>query len=113
MIEKYLVVGVAVAVCLVLIAYTQFSGRNAEDKSLSFKDKLQKSFVGFKVVERNENLIICREVENQRIPEELVLIRIDPNQQKNLRTSGRMLIATYSKQPSIREVKKDAAAYLV
>lgn len=113
MIEKYVVVGVVVALCLALIAYTQFSGRNTEDKSLSFKDKLQKSFVGFKVVERNENLIICREVENQRIPEELVLIRIDPNQQKNLRTSGRMLIATYSKQPSIREVKKDAAAYLV
>ena len=112
MIEKYLVVGVVVALCLALIAYTQFSGRNTEDKSLSFKDQLQKAFAEFKIVERNQNLIICREIENQRILDELVLIRIDPNQQKNLRTSGKMLIATYSKQPSIREVTKDAVAYL-
>ena len=113
MIEKYVVVGVAVALCLALVAYTQFSGRNTEDKSLSFKDKLQKEFPQFNIMERNQSFIICREVENQRIPEELVLIRIDSEQQKNLRTSGKMLIATYSKQPSIREVKKDAAAYLV
>lgn len=113
MIEKYLVVGVVVALCLALIAYTQFSGQDGEDKSLSFKAKLQKAFAGFKVIERNQNLIICREIENQRVADELVLIRIDPNQQKNLRTTGKMLIATYSKQPSIREVKKDAAAYLV
>ena len=50
MIEKYLVVGVVVALCLALIAYTQFSGRNTEDKSLSFKDKLQKAFAEFKIV---------------------------------------------------------------
>ena len=113
MIEKYLVVGIVFAVCLLLIIYTQIDRSKKEDNQLSFKEKLQKEFSNFKVIERNQNLIICRENPNQRIPEELVLIRIDPEQKKNLRTSGKMLIATYSKQPSIREVKKDSAPYLV
>ncbi len=113
MIDKYLVVGIVFAACLLMIIYTQLDTSKKEDQKLSFKEKLQKEFANFKVVERNQNLIICREIQNQRIPEELVLIRIDPEQKKNLRTSGKMLIATYSKQPSIREVKKDSAAYLV
>lgn len=64
------------------------------------------------MIERNENIVICKEIENSRVDEELMLIRIDPNQQKNLRTIGKMLIATYSKAPSIREIKKDGAPYL-
>ena len=113
MIDKYIVVAIVVAACLLLIIYTQFDRQNEDDKNLSFREKLQKAFPQFKIVERNHNLIICREIENQRIPEELVLIRVDPNQQKNLRTSGKMLIATYTKQPTVREVKKDAAPYLI
>ena len=113
MLDKYLVVGIVFAACLVMIIYTQLDSSKKEDKNLSFKEKLQKEFPHFKVIERNQNLIICREIPNQRIPEELVLIRIDPEQKKNLRTSGKMLIATYSKQPSIREVKKDSATYLI
>ena len=112
MMEKSLVVGIVFAACLALIIYTQLDSKTSEDKNLSFKDKLQKEFPNFNVIERNQNLIICRENPNQRIPDELVLIRIDPQQQKNLRSSGKMLIATYSKQPSIREVKKDSASYL-
>jgi len=112
MIDKYLVVGIVFAACLLLIIYTQLDSKSSEDKHLSFKDKLQKEFPNYKVIERNQNLIICRENPNQRFPEELVLIRIDPEQQKNLRTSGSTLIATYPKQPSIREIKKDSASYL-
>lgn len=113
MIDKYLVVGIVFAACLLMIIYTQMGSDQKEDKNLSFKEKLQKEFSNFTVIERNQNYIICRINPNQRIPEELVLIRIDPEQKKNLRTSGKMLIATYSKQPSIREVKKDSVAYLV
>jgi hypothetical protein len=113
MLEKYLVVGIVFAACLLLVAYTQLNSRDKADDHLSLKDRLQKEFPGFKVIERNQNIIICKEGVNPRIPDELVLIRIDPNQQKNLRTSGKMLIATYAKQPSVREVKKDAAPYLV
>ena len=112
MIEKYLIVAIVFAACILLIIYTQLGDRKKEDPSLSFKDKLQKEFPNYKIIERNQNIIICREIANQRIPEELVLIRIDPEQKKNLRNSGKMLIATYSKQPSLREIRKDTASYL-
>lgn len=112
MIEKYLIVAIVFAACILLIIYTQLGDRKKEDPSLSFKDKLQKEFPNYKVIERNQNIIICREIANQRIPEELVLIRVDPEQKKNLRNSGKMLIVTYSKQPSLREIRKDTASYL-
>ncbi len=44
MIDKYLVVGIVFAACLVLIIYTQLDSGKKEDKSLSFKAKLQKEF---------------------------------------------------------------------
>lgn len=112
MIEKYLIVAIVFAACILLIIYTQLDDRKKEDPSLSFKEKLQKEFPNYKIIERNQNIIICREIANQRIPEELVLIRIDSEQKKNLRNSGKMLIATYSKQPSLREIRKDTASYL-
>lgn len=112
MFEKYLIVAIVFAACVLLIIYTQLDDSKKEDPSLSFKEKLQKEFPNYKIVERNQNIIICREIENQRIPEELVLIRIDAEQKKNLRNSGKMLIATYSKQPSLREIRKDTANYL-
>ena len=112
MLEKYLIVGIVFAACIVLIIYTQMDSHKKEDKTLSFKEKLQKEFPNYKILERNQSFIISREGSNPRIPEELVLIRVDPEQKKNLRNSGKMLIATYSKQPSIREVRKDALPYL-
>lgn len=112
MIEKYLIVAIVFAACILLIIYTQLDDRKKEDPSLSFKEKLQKEFPNYKIIERNQNIIICREIANQRIPEELVLIRIDSEQKKNLRNSGKMLIATYSKQPSLCEIRKDTASYL-
>lgn len=112
MLEKYLIVGIVFAACIVLIIYTQLDSLKKEDNTLSFKEKLQKEFPNYKILERNQHFIISREGANPRIPEELVLIRIDPEQKKNLRNSGKMLIATYSKQPSIREVRKDALPYL-
>ncbi|MEG0481490.1 MAG: hypothetical protein RR569_00130 [Acinetobacter sp.] len=112
MIDKYLIVGIVFVACILLIIYTQLGDAKKEDKTLSFKEKLQKEFPNYTIMERNQNMIICREGSNPRIPEELVLIRIDPEQKKNLRNSGKMLIATYSKQPSIREIRKDTANYL-
>ena len=112
MLDKYLIVGIVFAACIVLIIYTQLDSRKKEDKTLSFKEKLQKEFPNYKILERNQHFIISREGANPRIPEELVLIRIDPEQKKNLRNSGKMLISTYSKQPSIREIRKDTLPYL-
>ena len=109
--DKYLIIVIVLVACILMIVYTQMEIKPKTDP-LSLKDMLQKEFPMYKIVERNQNIIICKEIPNRRVDEELVLIRIDPNQQKNLRNSGKMLIATYAKQPSLREIKKDAAAYL-
>ena len=109
--DKYLIIVIVLVVCILMIVYTQMETKPKTDP-LSLKDMLQKEFPMYKIVERNQNIIICKEIPNQRVDEELVLIRIDPNQQKNLRNTGKMLIATYAKQPSLREIKKDTAAYL-
>lgn len=109
--DKYLIVGLVFCVCVLLIIYTQINSQPKSDQ-VSFKEKLQKEFPAYKIVERNQNIIICQEKTNQRFDEELVLIRIDPNQQKNLRISGQTLIATYAKQPSLREIKKDILSHL-
>lgn len=111
MAEKYLVVAIVFAACILMIIYTQ-RDHSKSKKKLSLKEKIQQEFPQYKVIERNENIVICKEIENSRVDEELMLIRVDPNQQKNLRTIGKMLIATYSKAPSIREIKKDGAPYL-
>jgi hypothetical protein len=52
------------------------------------------------------------QINHRNEPEELVFIRIDPAQKKNLRISGRMLIATYPKAPSVREMRKDFKDYV-
>lgn len=109
--EKYLIVAVVFAACVLLVIYTQMDHSKAT-KKLSLKEKIQKEFPQYKVIERNENIIICREVASSLVDDELVLIRIDANQTKNLRTVGKMLIATYNKSPSIREIRKDTTSYV-
>lgn len=109
--NNYLVVVIVFVICILILIYTQID-RQPKSAKISFKQILEKEFPTYKVVERNQNMIICKEIPDRRMDEELVLIRIDAEQNKNLRTSGKMLIATYSKQPSIREMKKDFAAYL-
>ncbi|MDM1758201.1 MULTISPECIES: hypothetical protein [unclassified Acinetobacter] len=109
--EKYLIVGIVFAACVLLVIYTQIDASKST-KKLSLREKIQHEFPQYKVIERNENIVICREIAGSRIDDELVLIRIDINQDKNLRTVGKMLIATYKKSPSIREIRKDTAGYV-
>ena len=110
--EKYLVVlGVFLALALVVI-YTQLnSGIGPNQDKHSFKDAIKKAFPKYIVVERFDTIIIC-ELNHRQEQEELVIIRIDPNQNKNIRNFGRRATITYSKQPSIREIKKDTRPYL-
>ena len=44
MIDKYLVVGIVFAACLVLIIYTQLDSGKKEDKSLSLKQSYKRNF---------------------------------------------------------------------
>lgn len=109
--NQYVIVGLVFFACTLLVIYTQINSTVKSDQA-SLKERLQKEFSAYKVIERNQNIIICRNTLNHHFDEELVLIRIDANQPKNRRTSGQTLIVTYAKQPSLREIKKDIAAHL-
>ena len=104
MMEKYLVVAIVI--------YTQRgAGSSSRSGNSSFKDIVQKEFMKYKVIERNQTIMIC-EMNPRNQLEELVLIRIDPNQKKNIRNFGRRVTFTYPKQPSMSEMRKDFAPYL-
>lgn len=112
MMDKYLVVAIVIAICIVMVIYTQRGGSSSSRSgNTSFKDIVQKEFMKYKVIERNQTIMIC-EINHRNEPDELVLIRIDPNQKKNIRNFGRRVTFTYPKQPSIGEMRKDFAQYL-
>lgn len=89
-----------------LHAAQQFS---REQKSL--KQILQNAYPQYQVIEKQQDLIIC-EVDHRNLLQELVMIRIDPQQKKNMRTFGRRVTFTYPKPPALREMRKDFAVYL-
>ena len=109
MMDKYWVVAIVVVFCIFLVIYTQRA--NASPSKISFKDMVQKEFSQYHVIERSQTIMIC-EVSDDHQPDELVLIRIDPDQKKNMRSFGRRVTFTYPKQPSLREMRKDFAPYL-
>ncbi len=109
--DKYLVVAIMIAICVVMVIYTQQGGSSSRSGNTSFKDIVQKEFLKYKVIERNQTIMIC-EMNHCNEPDELVLIRIDPDQKKNIRSFGRRVTFTYPKQPSIAEMRKDFAPYL-
>ena len=109
--DKYLVVAVVIIICIVMVIYTQRGGSSSRSSNASFKDIVQKEFPKYTVVERNQTIMIC-EMNPRNQLEELVLIRIDPNQKKNIRNFGRRVTFTYPKQPSMSEMRKDFAPYL-
>lgn len=107
--NKYLIVAIVLLICLILVFYTQKS-QDAKTGS-SLKDMLKKAFPQYQVLEKNDTIIIC-EINPRNEPEELIVIRVDPNQKKNFRSFGRRVTITYSKKPSIKEIKKDVVPYL-
>lgn len=107
--DKYLVVAIVVIACIVLVIYTQRADSGSAKKS--FKDIVQKEFSPYKVIERN-GVIVIGEYNTHDQFEERIMIRIDQNQEKNIRNFGRRVTFTYSKQPSVREMRQDFAPYL-
>lgn len=107
--DKYLIVTIVLVLCLILVFYTQKS-QDAQTGG-SLKDMLKKAFPQYQVIEKNDTIIIC-EINPRNALEELIVIRVDPNQKKNFRSFGRRITITYPKQPSIKEIKKDTLQYL-
>ncbi len=77
--DKYVIVAVVVLMCIALVMYTQKDDISSKNKS--FKQIIQEAFPKFSVIERSSAIIIC-EMNHRNEFEELVFIRIDPNQQK-------------------------------
>lgn len=107
--DKYWVVAIVVIVCILVVIYTQRSSSHVSKKSL--KQILQNAYPQYQVIEKQQDLIIC-EVDHRNLLQELVMIRIDPQQKKNMRTFGRRVTFTYPKLPTLREMRKDFAVYL-
>ncbi|MDN5512825.1 hypothetical protein [Acinetobacter sp.] len=74
--DKYLVVAIVVIVCIGIVIYTQHA--DAASTSRSFKDIVQKEFGKYKVIEKNQTIMIC-EINHRNELDELIFIRIDPN----------------------------------
>ncbi|WP_445116096.1 hypothetical protein [Acinetobacter sp. WZC-1] len=109
--DKYLIVAIVFALCILMIIYTQMGSRLGASGKKTLKQQVQAAFSQYTVIEKHDTIIIC-EMNQRQQPEELVVIRVDPNQKKNVRQFGKRVTITYAKQPSIREIKKDVAAYL-
>lgn len=107
--DQYVVVALVVVVCILLVIDTQRVDSTSSQRS--FKQKVQNAFGPYKVIEKNQSIMIC-EINPGNELDELIVIRIDSNQKKNMRTFGRRVTFTYPKQPSLREMRKDFAAYL-
>jgi len=107
--DKYLIVAIVVILCIFIVIYTQRADTGSARRS--FKDIVQKEFSSYKVIERN-GVIVIGEHNTQNQFEERIMIRIDQNQKKNIRNFGWRVTFTYSKQPSVREMRKDFAPYL-
>ena len=108
--DKYFIVISVVIFCIILVIYTQKS-ESPSSKAKNLKDKVQQAFPNFRVVER-VNTIVVSGVNFRNELEEFVTIRIDENQEKNIRRYGSMMIVTYAKEPSEREMKKDILPHL-
>lgn len=78
---------------------------------LQLKDLVKKTFPKYKVIEKHKTIMIC-EINHRNEPDELVFIRINPNQRKNIKKSGRMLICDYPKHPTSKEMLSDFKGHL-
>ena len=111
--ETILIFVVMVGIWFVLYKLSQGYFKNGRksfglkrESSSSFKQKVQNAFPKYTVLLRSQSVMIC-ELDTRGQPEELVVIRIEPNSRKSLSFKSRILVATYPIEPSIQEMKRD------
>lgn len=104
-----------VFVCFLVFFYLKKRKLNPKINTLvkrPFKQQVQDGFSNYRIIDKNNMLMIC-EYNHRNEPEELVFIRINRTLvKKNLKHSGRMLIAEYPYEPSLTEMRSDFAHYL-
>ena len=107
--NPWVVVVLVMAICIVIIMYTQLDTRAKDLETL--KAQLKKAFPQLKIIEKHGTVMIC-EVSHRNEPEELVFIRVHPNTPKSIRPFGRRVTITYPSWPTVKQIKQDAMSYL-
>lgn len=102
-----ILVSLILVIALIFIVGKYFK----KEKNIDFKSLVRKTFPKYKIIEKHGTVMIC-EINHRNEPDELVFIRIRPNQQKNIKKSGRMLIVDYPKTPTSTEMKADFKDHL-
>lgn len=85
--------------------------RPVRAEKLPLKELVKKTFPKYKIFEKHQTIMIC-EINHRNEPDELVFIRIKPNEAKNIRKSGRMLICDYPRNPTAQEMLSDFRGHL-
>ncbi len=75
--------------------------KKLSNSKLPLKELVKKTFPKYKIIEKHQSIMIC-EINHRNEPDKLVFIRIKPNEAKNIRKSGRMLICDYPRNPTAR-----------
>lgn len=84
---------------------------NTKTEKLPLKEVVKKTFPKYKIIEKHQTIMIC-EINHRNEPNELVFIRIKPNEEKNIKKSGRMLICDYPQNPTAQEMLSDFRGHL-
>lgn len=89
------------------------SGKKTSTKTekLPLRDVVKKTFPKYKVIEKNQTIMIC-EINHRNELDELVFIRIKPNEAKKIKKSGRILICDYPEIPTSKEMVFDFREHL-
>ncbi len=106
------VIAISILLAVVIIILKISIGKkNKNKKELSLKETVKKTFPNYKIIEKNQTIMIC-EINHRNEPDELVFIRIKSNSSKNIKKSGRMLICDYPKKPTAEEMLRDFKGHL-
>lgn len=101
-----ILIGIVLVLFIILIVKI-----TRKEKDISLKNLVKKTFINYKIIEKHGTIMIC-EITHRNEPNELVFIRINSNKKKNIKKSGRIIVADYPKNPTAKEMKADFKGYL-
>jgi hypothetical protein len=122
--DKFLIIGLIIAIlCFVTWRIQVDKPKTARERRLERASKpkphelslfhtVRKEFSEFKVLKKQENVLICDVRNVRKEPEEIVFIRIEPNKVKCIEVKGRFIVATYPYIPTGKQMRKDFAPVL-
>ncbi len=107
----FLVLIIGLATALYAIMKIKRPQKKLSNSKLPLKELVKKTFPKYKIIEKHQTIMIC-EINHRNETDELVFIRIKPNEAKKIRKSGRMLICDYPRNPTAQEMLFDFRGHL-